>query len=131
MTRKQFKEIFSVGDKITCKNFYNGDYQIIKAIGVDSFFTLNVKDKTNEIWGFSDNVWQMFYESPKQDLVEMKLMFQVGKSKNGKHVLPVFFDKRLCDYHKNNYNKDHEYITLEEAIERGLDTDLITFKNLL
>ena len=118
MTTQGFKEKFKVGDKISHKLWDKGQYVKILYIGEYKFFYADEEEEE-----FSSDIndnWQHYKEPVKKDLEGLKKWYILLSNDNGDG------DVYLADFYgwkkeRPDSNGDHEeYITEEEAIERGL-----------
>lgn len=121
MTKEQFKNKFKVGDIITCSEWgecktkivhigkyeFAGDDQGLNSFedGVDSHF-MDARD------------WQLWEESVEKDLEEYQKYYRIYKEKEKVENIQVRYEKKRFKEEGEDYTI--EYLTEEEAIERGL-----------
>lgn len=115
MTKEKFISKFKVGDKICAENWGMGQPEEIIFIDDKS---VCLRCDIGRVSGLDDDEdfhldWQHYKEPVEKDLENHKLFYQVGELNQYVNHFGWFKERPV-------YHDECEYITEEEAIERGL-----------
>lgn len=118
MTKEEFKEKFKVGDRITKPSWEKDMFTDITFTGVNFFSGIEQSGNEEVYYNFKD--WQHYKEPVKKDLYGLKRWYSVSYEKGNVICVSLVYVKDEIDDVYWDDELINEYITEEEAIERGL-----------
>ena len=121
MNREEFTEKFKVGDKIRDNEWSSCFYLDVKYIGIDNVIGVD-ENRLECVFLISDHSWEFYKEPVEKDLSDVFNIYQVNKQEDLLSVTMFRGNKAELEFQVNRAkdSKGLEYLTEEQAVERGL-----------